>query len=102
MTLLQHSSLYESMASVLQSAQKKFLGKALVGSELCPSASAHVCSSIVCTYRAYSFRSSASGAALGSTAGLAMMSELLSAREIVGFEAAAQEKSRPLRECLFH
>jgi hypothetical protein len=34
MTLLQHSSLYESIASWLQSAQKKFLGKTVVGREL--------------------------------------------------------------------
>ena len=36
--LLQHSSLYESIASSLHKAQKKALGKTLVGRELCMSA----------------------------------------------------------------
>jgi hypothetical protein len=38
MALLQHNSLYESIASSLQRAQKKALGKTLVGKELRKSA----------------------------------------------------------------
>lgn len=65
--LLQHSNLYESMASSLHSAQKKALGKTLVGRELYKSARHSPMLSFQ-TYRASSFKSAASGAAFGSVA----------------------------------
>jgi hypothetical protein len=70
--LAQQISLYESNASWLQRAQKKFLGKTVVGSEL------HILVLVVLIgkrhmYSASSLSSSASGAALGSAAGLAMV-----------------------------
>jgi hypothetical protein len=72
MALLQHSSLYESMASWLSSAQKKFFGNTVVGRVL-PRSALCLFPLQAGTHSANSFRSSASGAALGSAAGLAMV-----------------------------
>jgi hypothetical protein len=48
MTLLQHKSLYESTASWEHSAQKKFLGNAVVGSELRVLVYARISDNIAC------------------------------------------------------
>lgn len=75
MALLQHRSLYESIASWLQSEQNRFLGKAGVGSE-----------------RASSFKSSASGAALGSRVDVAMFGGALADAGARSKEASARER----------